>query len=72
MDVTPIDSINGTSYISQNNYVNVFHNYYAPLLSSNNQEYLSPGTEFESQCYPGFIIKENKVFRMAVFFELFF
>ena len=43
MDVTYIHSTNETNIISINDDVNVFHKYYAPLLSSNRQEDVSTG-----------------------------
>ena len=41
MDVTSIQSINGTNDISMNDDENVIHKYYAPFLPSKNHEYIS-------------------------------
>ena len=48
VDITYINSTNNTTCISKNHDVNVFHNFYEPLLSFTNREYLLQETEFES------------------------
>ena len=44
-DVTSIHSINATNYISINYDENSIHKYYAPCLSSKNNEGVSSGSE---------------------------
>ena len=48
VDAKPIDISNDTMFIYHNHDVNLFHNYYTPLLLSNNQEDVSSGTKFKS------------------------
>ena len=48
MDVTSIQSINGTNYISINDDGNVIHKYYAPFLPSKNHEDVSSGSKYDS------------------------
>ena len=48
MDVKFIYSIDETNYIPTNDDENYMHKYYVPFLSSNNHEYLSYGSEYDS------------------------
>ena len=47
-DVTPIHYMNATNDISMNDDDNFIHKYYAPFLLSNNHEYVSSGSEYDS------------------------
>ena len=49
MDVTSIQSINGTNYKSMNDDENFIHKYYAPFLPSNNNEDVSSGSEYNPE-----------------------
>ena len=49
MDVTSIQYINGTNYISINYNDNFIHKYYAPFLPSNNNEVVLSGSEYNSE-----------------------
>ena len=47
MDVTSIQSINGTNNISINNDEHFIHKYYAPFLPSKHNEYVSSRSEYD-------------------------
>ena len=49
MDVTSIQSINGTNDISINDDENVIHEYYAPFLQSKNNEDVYFRSEYDSE-----------------------
>ena len=46
--VTSIQYINITNDISMNYYEHFIHKYYAPFLPSNNNKYVSSGSEYDS------------------------
>ena len=47
MDVTSIQSVNGTHVISMNNDENFIYKYYARFLPSKNNEDVSSGSEYD-------------------------